>query len=279
MKIQITKLLILSISATIFLVSCNSENKKTNKSNEDVLAYDNFIDIKKSGETYKIPSPMELFIFLKETKSPFLADKLHNPKSYTNYMTKKTRAVNFGIYSADLAYCAVFGDFQKAIFYFNTNQKLADEMGLYEGYGEQIAERVNSNLSNIDSLIEISAESYDLTNTFLEEQGQSDLLGLFLVGGWVEGLYLAVESVKGLDVTSPVIERVADQQLLLENLINYLKENSCKINEDLIKDLENIQQAFDDLYFNDENTIITQKQFVNISNEIILLRNKYINQV
>jgi len=278
MKIQIIKYLIISVFI-IVLTSCNSDNKKSDKQTDTALSYDNFIDIQKSGETYKIPSPMELFIFLKETKSPFLADKLHNPQKYSDYMTKKTRALNFGIYTADLAYCAVFGDFQKAIFYFNTSQRLADEMGLYEGYGEQIAARVNNNLSNIDSLIEISAESYDLINTFLEEQGQADLLGLFLVGGWVEGLYLSVESVKGLDVNSPVIERIADQQLLLENLINYLKENSCKINDDLIKDLENIQQTFDDLYFNDENTIITQKQFVNISNEIILLRNKYINQV
>ena len=278
MKKQIIKHLIISIFI-VFMISCSSNNKKSESQVEVALSYDNFIDVKKSGETYKIPSPMELFIFLKETKSPFLADKLHNPKSYTDYMTKKARAVNFGIYTADLAYCAVFGDFQKAIFYFNTSQKLADEMGLYEGYGEQIATRVNNNLSNVDSLIEISAESYDLTNTFLEEQGQSDLLGLFLVGGWVEGLYLSAESVKDLDVNCPVIERIADQQLLLENLINYLKENSSKTNDNLIKDLENIQQTFDDLYFNDENTIITQKQFVNISNEVILLRNKYISQM
>jgi len=41
--------------------------------------------------------------------------------------------------------------------------------------------------------------------------------------------------------------------------------------------LKKLQEAFDELYFNDENTVITEKQFVDISNEVKSLRNKFIN--
>ena len=76
---------------------------------------------------------------------------------------------------------------------------------------------------------------------------------------------------------NPIVERIADQQVLLENLLGFLQNNDNSNNiKEVIEELKPLQEVFDELYFNDENTIITQKQFVNISNEVISLRNNYI---
>jgi len=273
-------ILVLSCLLFVFIISCKSD--KTKKVDFDInkqeTLYENFVEINNSGASYKIPSPIEMFLFLENTNSTYLLSEIHKVENSDRYISKKDMAINFGVYSADLAYCAVYSDFQQTINYFNTVKKIADKMGLHEGFGQAIALRIDNNLSSVDSLMEISADSYHLANQFLEEQGQGDVLGLILVGGWIEGLYLAIKSVKELDTQNPVVERIADQQILLENLLGYLRnnENTNYISE-VIADLERIQALFDMLYFNDENTLITKTQFVDISNEVIALRNSYIN--
>ena len=274
------KIILVFISSLLLLsTGCKSDKSKTKSIDfiDSEVLFENFIEVEDLGVTYKIPTPIELFIFLKKTDAPYLYDKTHKPEKCNNYQSRKSQALNFGIYSADLAYCSVFGDFQATLKYFNAANSMASNLGLHEGYGERIAKRIDENMNSIDSLIEISADSYYLANQFLENQGQKDILGLILVGGWLEGLYLTIESIENLDTDSPIMERIADQQILLENLLGFLKNtgNSKKINE-VISNLENIQEVFDELYFNNEEIIITKKQFVNISNEVILLRNLYI---
>lgn len=265
---------------SVLILSCKSDAKKdkVDVKIENQTLYENFIEVDDAGIHYKIPSPMEMFIFLERTKAEFQSSKTHDINKVSHYVSRKDQAINFGVYSADLAYCAVYADFQKTINYFNTAKQLASSLGLHEGFGEAIALRIDNNLSNIDSLMEITADSYQLANQFLEDQGQVDILGLILVGGWVEGVYLALHSVHGIDLNDPIVERIADQQVLLENLMAFLKKNETQnyISE-IIEDLAPVQEAFDELYFNDEETLITQSQFVNITNEINVLRNMYIN--
>lgn len=272
--------LFIVVSLVMFIYpSCQSNKNRSDivENIETEVLYENFVEIENSGINYKIPSPMEMFIFLNKTGSPYLNNKTHKVEKYSDYMSTKSKAINFGIYTADLAYCAVFDDFQQTIIYFNTSRQLANSLGLHEGYGAKVAERIDKNITSIDSLLEMSADSYSLTNQFLEKQGHDGVLGLVLVGGWIEGLYLAIESVDGIDMENPIVERIADQQVLLESLLGYLHNNIASKNiTEIIQDLEQLQEVFDELYFNDENTIITSKQFVDISNEVITIRNNYI---
>jgi len=279
MNLHTLKILYFLVAA-IFIFSCNSEKKKDNSDIgiENHALYENFVEVEDEGIHYKIPSPMEMFIFLERSNAEFQSTKTHDVNKVGNYVSRKNQAINFGIYSADLAYCATYGDFQQTILYFNTAKQLASTLGLHEGFGQNIALRIDNNLSNIDSLMEITADSYQLANQFLEDQGQSDVLGLILVGGWIEGVYLALNAVVELDLENPIVERIADQQILLENLMGYLEKNqdTNNINE-IIQNLEPLQEAFDELYYNDEETLITETQFVNITNEINVFRNMYIN--
>jgi hypothetical protein len=275
---EVKLIFLLSIAYLVFFLipSCRSDSDKNKKEDKGVL-YENFIEVDNSGVNYKIPSPMEMFIFLRNNDSPFLDEKIHKSENAEKYMSIKLKAINFGIYTADLAYCSVYGDFQKTINYFDASRKLALGLGLYEGYGAEIAKRIDKNITSVDSLMEISADSYYQTKQFLEEQESEYLLGFILVGGWIEGLYLAIESVDGIDMEDPIVERIADQQVLLESLLGYLhNQDKTQSILEVIKDLEKVQEEFDMLYFNDENTIITKKQFVDISNALLLLRNKYI---
>lgn len=266
---------------SIIIQSCKfDKTNNSNKTDKNDILFENFVDVENTGVNYRIPSPIELFVLLGKTNTKYLPQVLNKPNNLSIYQTKKAKALNFGIYAADLAYCSVFADNQASIQYFSCTKKLATDLGLYEGFGQTIANRVNQNLNNIDSLIDITSESYNGALQFIEDQGLTDLQGMILAGGWIEGVYITIESVNDYRTDTMLVERVADQQLLLENLINFLSENNVSENiESVIINLKDIQEAFDELYFNNENTIITKQQFVNIANKVKTLRNNIVNLV
>src|SRR5690606_12301047 len=107
-----------SILVALFILgSCTRSNKQQATENEiDALPYDeSFMEIEEEGVIYKIPSPIDIFVFLDANKAPFLKENMHNPSRHEDYLSRKSRALNLGIYSADLAYSAVYGDIQYAL--------------------------------------------------------------------------------------------------------------------------------------------------------------------
>lgn len=267
---------LLVIAPLIFVFSCQTDKKRSTTFEEASTA--ETVIYPDDGTSYKIPSPLDLFQFLEQNGASFVKEAMNNPEKKATYLSRKTKSLNLGIYSADLAYSTVFSDFQQTLLYFSAAKTLATDLGLHEGFGEQMAERIDQNLTNVDSLINISADSYEEATLFLEDQGQTDILGLIVVGGWIESLYLSIQSVGRFNAQNPLIERIADQQILLENLMDYLKkytENNQIL--EVVNQLEELQEIFDQLYYNDETTFITQEQFVAISNKTTEIRESFIN--
>lgn len=269
------------IFLVVMLILGSCTNSKKQQAEDDKVAaspYDeSYMVIEEEGVIYKIPSPIDIFVFLDANKAPFLKEYLHNPSRHQDYLSRKSRALNLGIYSADLAYSAVYGDVQHALLYFNAAKILASKLGLHEGYGEQMALRVDQNLNNLDSLIDITSDSYYQARQFLEDQEMTELMGIMVAGGWIESFFLAIKSVPNAQLTNPIVERIVDQQLLLENLIAQLKKyESDKAVAEIIIQLEELQAVFDKLYFNNAETPITREQFIQIANKVTDLRESFI---
>lgn len=264
----------------LFLLACTSNTKKKNINDklEFAMVDDHSIANQNNKINYKIPTPMELFIFMNQNETPYLSDILHKPLKYKEYFTNYKKGINFGIYTTDLAYATIYGNNQDAILYFKSAKELATTLGLYEGYGQLIAGRINNNIQNVDSLVEIANDSYNQSITFLENQGSTELLSLILVGSWIEALYISTQSIAVFDINNPIIERIADQQILLENLLSFLEsQNQTSNMNSLIVSLKELQEDYDALYFNNEETIITADQFVKITNQVSDIRRSFIN--
>ena len=72
---------------------------------------------------YQIPSPDEMFGFIKESGLEFNGELLNPIQNADNYTDPTKQALNFGIYSADLAYTAAYEEFNETTKYFGTVQK------------------------------------------------------------------------------------------------------------------------------------------------------------
>lgn len=268
---KINKILIFIL--TVSIVSCSSEDSNIEvKDFKKEAVKTTITKVRNNNKTaIKIPSPVDLYIFLQNANIRFNKDLLSPTENVSNYYTSKSKALNFGIYASDLAYCTAFTQSQETFHYFKASKSLADELGLSEGFDEIISNRIGLNMNNTDSLYEISADAYSAACRYLESEKKHDILGLILVGSWVESVNIAIKSVKSFDPENEVVIRIAEQQFLLENLTELLASIESKELESIKSKLANIQISFDKLYDNTD-VIITKEQFSEISAKIQSLR-------
>ncbi|NOZ46625.1 MAG: hypothetical protein GXO79_07555 [Chlorobi bacterium] len=257
----------------VVAISCATDNKP--KGTDNAVQHEQK-QINKSNVTYKLPSPVELYIFLKEHKIPYDNSNLNKIENVSKYYTNYSKYVNFGIYASDLAYSTVYEDQQQSFLYFSTVKTLADELGFAEGFDEIAAKRIEQNSFNSDSLYQIATDAYWEACIYLEDLGQTSELALIVAGGWIESAYLAEKSIKEFKENDPSIIRIAEQQILLENLIEYLENENNQNVQKVLGLLKELQEKFDILYDNEDNVIITKEQFNIIAKEIDRVRNELI---
>jgi hypothetical protein len=227
--------------------------------------------------TYKLPSPVEFYIFLEDNGASYQKDLINSAENKAKYYTVQSKTLNFGIFVSDLAYSTVFGQHQETFSYFKITRELADELGYAEGFDKALVQRVENNQYNLDSLYQISNDAYWDACNYLEDQERRDALALIYTGGWLESVYLAVNSVTEFDLENPVVVRIAEQQILLDNLIGTMYSLDPDMQpQEILDKLIGLQEIFDQLYDNTD-VVITQEQFDEISNAIKSFRNEIVS--
>lgn len=246
---------------------------------------------------YAVPSPMEMAAMLKKVGATYNASIINDVRNVHNYTTARSRALNLGIYGADLSYASVFNQNQEAIIYLSCTKKLADNLGVTKAFNDETIERMEANVDNRDSLLSIVSETYYILDSYLKENGRDHVSALVIAGGWVEGLYIST-TVAGNDAkpSKELLERIADQKISLGNLQSlvkaYNKENQI---DDIVADLEAIEKAFEGVshekgeaskdagttevpVIGSKNTVtISQETFAEISRVVIEIRTRYIS--
>ena len=224
---------------------------------------------------FQLPSPVELFMFMWEDKAPFNAQLLSSISNADKYVGNKKKAKNLGVYSADLAYCSVYDKNQETMKLFAASKKLAEDLGLTEGFDQAVLDRVDKNIDNSDSLYQITSDSYSKSLTFLQSQGQTQILPYILYGGWLESLYIATQTIKKYNPQSEIAIRITDQGLLLENLIEffqYLEKTDASVSQE-ISELQSLQVLFDKA-LDTEDGLISKALFLEIKAYVKELRTK-----
>ncbi len=279
-KLRFLQLSVLSFLLLLGSISCNNDtDNNTETTNDTASVKENThmsgVDI---DTKFKLPSPVELYMFLWDANAKFNKDALNPIDKASKYLTTTSKAINLGIYSSDLAYCTVFGKNQETFTYFSTTKKLAEDLGLTEGFDEAIAKRLDKNINNSDSLFQITSDSYSDVTRFMESQGKGDMLPLLVAGGWIESVYINVKSVGEFHTDKDIAGILADQGVLLETLIEYfnsLEEKSDDI-KNIISQFQDLQTSFDKLYDNDEDELITEEQFNELAGKIEKIRNGFV---
>lgn len=240
------------LMASLLFLSCDSKEEPTAQVTEDVDSTDVTTDSMAVVEedravSYNLPSALQIAAVFKKSGAAFMPS-VTNDKAYTvKYNTSNyKKAVNFGIYSADLAYCLSNKKYQESKEYLKASKDMGSYLGLDKAFeSDRMPERFDRNISNEDSLIKIVAAIQMHTDVMFEENKQKHIKLLALVGAWTESLYIAGEVYtkdKGKKVRTNFME-----QLLFSKTIVKALNNSVGTEPEipaLTASIENISNTF-----------------------------------
>lgn len=243
-------LYVLTVALSLALLNgCGSGKEKASDSGDlvtiDSLEIDEQLiqDVKTVKEIfYSLPSPLETAMILKQSGAKYNEELLNPTDNTSRYVTNKSMALNLGIYTTDLSYASLFDQTQATINYMNASKKMAEGLGILNAIDEDIIERLEANINNRDIIMDIISETIMNSSSFFEENDRQAMSTIVLVGGWIEGLYIATNLV-GPDAdfrNNELVNRIIDQKLTLGTMISLLEENSD--NEDVKNVMTNVNE-------------------------------------
>jgi len=257
MKLLHRKALYLSvvIVSIALITGCGSGKDKADDSDYlvtiDSLEIDEQLiqDVKAVKEIfYSLPSPLETAMILKQAGAKYNEELLNSSDNVSRYVTNKRMALNLGIYTTDLSYASLFDQTQATINYMNASKKMAEGLGILNAIDEDVLERLEANINNREVIMDIISETIMNSSSFLEENDRQAMSTIILVGGWVEGLYIATNLVED-DVdfnNNELIKRIIDQKLTLGTVLSLLDENSDNADvQTVMTDVNELKAIFD----------------------------------
>jgi D-arabinose 1-dehydrogenase-like Zn-dependent alcohol dehydrogenase len=262
---------ILVVITLLFACAPEKEDKEEGKedipiSNEQKKAEDG----KQKMKTvfYSLPSPAESASLLKKSGTTYNGNLMNPIENNSKYITTQSRAINLGIYLADLSYVALFEKQHISVQYMDVAKKMADGLGIPDAINETVIKKLKNNQNNKKVVMQIISESFLNANSYLNQE----IASIVVIGAWIEGLYLATElSGHSVSENTILVEIIVDQGLSLENVLSLLDQN---------KDAEDIAPLLVDM--TEINTIyekmkppVSQELFSELCEKVQSIRNEY----
>jgi len=181
---------------------------------------------------YNIPPPTEIPYLLLSTGADF-NESFTNPYTRVDeYLTtEQTKALNLGIYAADLGYLSSYNKTQDALNYLTSMKKLADDLGVATAYDIEMMNRFEKNLGTQDSMYAIINQGVSQADAVLKSNDRGNIAAMLVVGSFIEGLYIGTQLVeqypKGIfteeqkyTILTPLIKVILEQENSLNDVIS-----------------------------------------------------------
>lgn len=261
------------IVASSLIYACG--NEQTENVIEEVVATEE-VTVEENVDQidYVLPSPLQIAELFKRAGLTYIGDVTSSPENVDNYNTKYDQKLNYGVYSADMAYCIMNNQNQASIDYLTTLSKLSEKLWMTDIMGSTgLSSRLEANVGNEDSLTYIMADLQMQMDDYLDENGMGYTGSIIFAGAWIETLYLGTK-VNENERNEKLISRLSEQSVILESLIASIKQNDTD-NEyaELINDLESLSTTFDS---SDEDFMLDDEAVSALGAQIKILRAKIV---
>lgn len=273
-------LLIMGVS-TIGFYSCGDGDETKGESDID-KNIDKGIDSQGSttlqfeGALFSIPSPYEIAFLVKDQRIDYNKEFLNPVNRSHNYVNNFKKALNLGVYGADLGYLNIYEQNPDAVSYFSAIKILSQELDISNAFNSETISRIEKNMGNKDSLLYIISNTYRKADKYLKDNNRSDLGVLILTGGWLESFHILVQIAKH-EKNPQVIRRIGEQKYPLENLIKILNPfyNESEEYGKLIDQLVELAYVFDGIdveytYIKPEIDVKNKLTKINSTSELVM---------
>lgn len=272
MKKHLLKLSAIVI-VTGLLFSCGGNSSKEGADAEKKQEIEEFVE---KEFTYPLPSSFEVTQMLNNANTSFNSDVVNDPAKADQYVTTWQKAANLGVYGADLSYAATFDKTQETIDFLDVSRKLIDDLNITSAFNGSMAERIEGNIENIDSLIFIVTESFYDTYNYLNQNGEEKTSILVIAGSVIEGLHITCELVNMSENKGELMSVLASQKNQVSKLVELMEKFQDDSNvSKVLPDLRYINLVFDQL--GEGGTEMTEGQFSDVANSVKSMRDHIIS--
>lgn len=288
---KITKYFLIITIIFIGFSSCtNSSNEidDIDDFDENVVTVEDTVHIKKVKKIfYNVPSPIEMANLMQKAGIEYRKDILNPISNKDNYILIADIALNLGVYGADLSYTRMFDQIQQSVSYLSSIRTLSDALGIPQEAGSSTISKMEDNMSNRDSLLQIITDTYSSADMYLKENDRGNTATLIIVGGWVEALYIATQVSEG---NKQIEDRIAEQKFALDNLIELIRTYDDESLKSFLPKFEDLKTVFDGIEISykrgdvktnkiSKSTVIESKAEITITKEQIELITEKVEKI
>lgn len=198
------------------VASCG--NKKSTQNQEVPIETEEISDIVKKEFKYPIPTSYQVTQLLQDADAAFVLDVINSVENVDKYETQRDKALNLGIYGADLSYASTYNKQEETMQLLQASRGLIDGLQISNVFTQEMADRIEANIENKDSLISIISKSFYRTYEQLNQNGQDKLALLVVAGSWIEGLYITAQLAISSNYDKRIMDIVGNQKLAAKKL-------------------------------------------------------------
>jgi hypothetical protein len=255
----------------IICFTCLSSCKDRAAEKQRLMAEKQLGDTIKSeieSNVYPLPTSAEVIKMLTELEVGYIIGISNPVGNAKNYFSSTTRAINLGVYGADLSYATLYNMQQEVILYLDAIRTLSNELNMSKIYSEDLYNKIKANFDNRDELVNILTGAFNDTYAFLSENDQQVQALLVVGGAWVEGMYLtthvseAAYQVAG--ISKVLLEQKKSFEMFLEITKPYASDPTIS---DFVKSLDPVKKVYDGL-----STSLTEQNIKDITKAITDVR-------
>jgi hypothetical protein len=261
----------LIIASVSFFSGCKNSSKNTEEPQnyEDI---DPGEDVIPELSGYPIPTSYEVTKIIYESEARYNLHITNGAEKAGDYITQRDKVLNLGVYAADLCYATTYMMKQQTLDYLEASKTLIDDLGISTTFNINYAERVENNIDNRDSLINIVSESFDDTWNYMSQNKQDVMARLVVVGSWIEGVYITSQVVASVEDPTVFLEALAKQKNSLDELVNLLDTvKNAEEAKDIYEALTDLQTAYQGV-----GDTLTDEQLQTITEKVVALRSSIV---
>jgi hypothetical protein len=204
--------------------------------------------LKINGQSFMMPSPTMIADLIKKSGALYDKNMLNPTTGMSNYSDATKRALNLGVYGADLGYVTMYENTGDALEYYKAVVQLGEQLKITGSFDPSLMKRFSENLGKKDSLLSLVGEAYRRSDQFLRESEQENTAAMILAGGWVESIYFALNVYKQKE-DKPMSIRIGEQKSTAAGIVKMLQalqteENPHAEYNDLIKLFQDLNAEY-----------------------------------
>lgn len=262
------------LAGTAILQSCGSD---ANADKDDLLDDTDTIKtavLNVAGELFSIPSPIQTALLVQKSGVVYDKNVLSDTKKANIYSTDFAKALNLGVYGADLGYVSLYNQSQDALSYLAAIKQLSDKLGITAAFDAATMDRIAKNITNKDSMTVLVSLAYRGSDAYLKNNQRNDVSTLILAGGWIESMNFSIAAYRSKP-NNEIRYRIAEQKQALTSIVKILGGYEGEEIKQLTSSLTDLATEYESIQFKYNfvepvHDTIKKVTYINSTSEVII---------